>query len=282
MRDLFVIFISLIICFAGYSQSDNKANLSKEELLRIQLEETRLAAIEYINKYKYVAISEMLINGIPASIKLAQGLLETDNGRSVLVKNTNNHFGIKCHKGWNGKTYKYDDDSPQECFRIYETPFDSYRDHSVFLRTRPWYSFLFSINRYDYKAWSNGLKKAGYATNPQYAIGLIRRIEEFKLYEYDHYSSLPSDPNDLFATEEKIVEENNSIENIISENKILAEEKKPCPCENKIDYFNEYVVGNTTRKACLNNDVKYTLARKGDSYYRIAKDFKIELHDLYV
>jgi LysM repeat protein len=228
----------------------------------------------YIEKYKYIAISEMLIHGIPASITLAQGLMETEYGVSPLCTQANNHFGIKCYN-WKGKTFHYNDDLPNECFRKYDTPYDSYRDHSLFLRTRPWYSFLFELDRFDYKAWAKGLKRAGYATNPLYADGLIKRIEDYKLYEFDRYSSVPTDPNTLFPTlSNEIKEEQLAVEPEVQ----IVKEYLPCP---DIDYFNKTVVGVSNRKICINNKCKYTIVKKGDTFYRLSKDFNIPLKKLY-
>ena len=127
----------------------------------------------------------MYRSGVPASITLAQGLLESRYGLSELAVKGNNHFGIKCHNNWNGKKIYYDDDAKGECFRKYPSPEQSYRDHSDFLRYRDRYRFLFDYKTTDYKSWANGLKKAGYATDPSYASKLIRIIEDYRLYEYD-------------------------------------------------------------------------------------------------
>jgi LysM repeat protein len=140
---------------------------------------------DYIQTYKAAAIEEMQRAKIPASITLAQGLHESGNGKSVLAREAKNHFGIKCHKEWNGKTYTYDDDAKGECFRVYDDAFTSYRDHSDFLTSRTRYADLFTYPINDYKSWAYGLKAAGYATNPKYAEIIIRTIEENKLYEYD-------------------------------------------------------------------------------------------------
>lgn len=140
---------------------------------------------EFIHKYKHIAVREMERTGIPASITLAQGILESGCGTSELAVNANNHFGIKCHQDWVGATYRMDDDEKDECFRKYKSPEQSWVDHSEFLVNRPRYAGLFSIPTTDYKAWAKGLKAAGYATNPQYANKLIQIIEEEKLYKYD-------------------------------------------------------------------------------------------------
>lgn len=141
--------------------------------------------IDYVNKYKYIAIEDMMEFKIPASITLAQGVLESGSGRSELARMSNNHFGIKCHKGWTGKKVRYDDDKKRECFRKYPRPEDSFDDHSEFLTTRSRYASLFKLKPDNYKAWAKGLKKAGYATDRKYPSKLIRIIEDYELYAYD-------------------------------------------------------------------------------------------------
>lgn len=138
----------------------------------------------YINQYKDLAIEQMLRYRIPASITLAQGLFESAAGKSVLVLQGNNHFGIKCHN-WVGPTQYHDDDARGECFRVYQDARDSYEDHSKFLARQPRYARLFELNQHDYKGWARGLKQCGYATNPQYANKLIQIIELYKLFDYD-------------------------------------------------------------------------------------------------
>lgn len=159
----------------------------------------RFTREEYIETYRDIAIEEMRTNGIPASIKLAQGILESGFGNSELATRANNHFGIKCN-GWTGRSVLQDDDAKNECFRAYNDPVESFRDHSQFLRTRPWYAPLFELDPTDYKAWAHGLRRAGYATNPRYAQLLIRVIEENNLSQYDKMAmnmlaELPASPN---------------------------------------------------------------------------------------
>ncbi len=144
----------------------------------------RITKTEYISQYKDIAIAHMKKYGIPASITLAQGLLESGTGNSELARNAKNHFGIKCH-GWKGKKYYYDDDAKDECFRVYGSVEESYEDHALFLSKRGRYSFLFEYKSDDYKSWAKGLKKAGYATNPKYPALLIKLIEDNRLYEFD-------------------------------------------------------------------------------------------------
>lgn len=152
--------------------------------------------IDYIERYKKVAVSEMERSGIPASITLAQGILESSSGQSELATRAKNHFGIKCHKVWKGPTYYKEDDDLnskgeliKSCFRSYDSPLESYHDHSEFLMSRSRYAFLFDLEKKDYKGWAHGLKKAGYATNPQYGFKLIKVIEKYGLWKFDHLSS---------------------------------------------------------------------------------------------
>ncbi len=145
----------------------------------------RITKAEYINLYKGDAIKDMMKMGVPASITLAQGILESESGNSDLAREAKNHFGIKCHKGWTGDTFHKDDDARDECFRKYKTVLESYDDHGRFLRERPRYAFLFDYEISDYKKWAHGLKQAGYATNPRYPELLIKLIEEHNLDVYD-------------------------------------------------------------------------------------------------
>jgi hypothetical protein len=140
---------------------------------------------DYISMYKDAAIIEMKRSGVPASITLAQGILETESGNSELVLKSNNHFGIKCKKDWTGESVTHTDDAPNECFRKYASALESYQDHSEYLRTSPRYASLFELDKTDYKGWAFGLKRAGYATNPRYPQILISNIEKYNLLQYD-------------------------------------------------------------------------------------------------
>ncbi len=163
----------------------------------------RMTREEYIYEYKDLATSEMLRTGIPASIKLAQGLLESNNGNSTLARKGNNHFGIKCHGDWKGRRIRHEDDEKNECFRRYKSVYDSYVDHSDFLKYRSRYAFLFDLGITDYKSWAKGLKKAGYATNRKYADILIRIIEDNELHKYDLLALDEYDPEEDAALDEK-------------------------------------------------------------------------------
>lgn len=145
----------------------------------------KMSAQDYISTYKNEAVENMKLKKIPASITLAQGLLESGNGNSDLAVKANNHFGIKCHKEWKGATFHKDDDAPNECFRKYNTVLESYKDHADFLSSRDRYKSLFELHITDYKGWARGLKAAGYATSPTYADKLIEIIEKYELFKYD-------------------------------------------------------------------------------------------------
>jgi flagellum-specific peptidoglycan hydrolase FlgJ len=140
----------------------------------------------YIANFNEIAKENMKSHGVPASVTLAQGILESGAGKGKLALSANNHFGIKCHKEWTGDSVKHDDDAAQECFRKYEHPQESYKDHSLFLTSRPRYSSLFKLDKGDYQAWAKGLKAAGYATDVKYPDKLIGLIERFELYKFDN------------------------------------------------------------------------------------------------
>lgn len=146
---------------------------------------TTAMVLEYIERYKDIAKQDMLAYGIPASITLGQGILESGAGTGPLSAQANNHFGIKCHKEWTGPSIRYDDDAAQECFRKYDNPNDSFRDHSLFLTSRPRYAALFKLEKNDYIEWAKGLRAAGYATDKEYANKLIGLIERYQLQRYD-------------------------------------------------------------------------------------------------
>ena len=141
--------------------------------------------LAYIEQYSALAVMEMQRTGVPASITLAQGMLESGAGTSPLATKAHNHFGLKCHSDWKGEKFFYDDETPDECFRVYPTVEDSYRAHSDFLRGRERYKALFELDPTDYKGWARGLRRAGYATDPGYATKLINLIEDFQLYRFD-------------------------------------------------------------------------------------------------
>ena len=177
--------------------------------LPLSLLAQRITPEEYIQTYKDIAMREMREHKIPASITLAQGLLESGAGNSALAREAKNHFGIKCHKGWEGNTYTMDDDEKDECFRKYNDAEESFRDHSEFLRGRSRYAALFDLEITDYVGWAKGLKAAGYATNPKYAQLLIDRIELYDLAKYDKIAlGQMSDDNQLpdIAPEDELLE----------------------------------------------------------------------------
>ena len=215
---------------------------------------------QYVAMYKDLAIREMKRMGVPAAITLAQGILETESGNSDLVKKSNNHFGIKCKTNWTGASVSHDDDASGECFRLYKTAEDSYRDHSNFLRGSDRYSFLFKLDVKDYKGWAYGLKKAGYATNPAYPQILIKNIEQYNLQQY---TLLGADEVPKFDAgkyqddvEEKTVQE-----------KIAADEKAP-------DETSMLDVGD---KVITVNGSKCVYAKKGTSLLVVATKNNVAL-----
>ena len=163
-------------------KTDSEVSLVATSNIKTYAEEIQI----YVDNFKEIAQNNMKAHGIPASITLAQGILESGAGKGKLALSANNHFGIKCHKEWNGESVKHDDDAAQECFRKYEHPSESYRDHSLFLTSKPRYSSLFKLDKGDYESWAKGLKSAGYATDVKYPDKLIGLIERFELYKYDN------------------------------------------------------------------------------------------------
>lgn len=195
---------------------------------------------EYINRYKKIAVEEMKRSGIPASITMAQGMLESDCGNSSLAYKSNNHFGIKCHKNWEGKKVYHDDDKKNECFRKYPTPEDSYRDHTDFLMGAKRYDKLFDYKSNDYKNWAKGLKKAGYATSNIYAQQLIKIIEENELYKLDE--------GDL---------------------------TRPAFTRKKIDEDEDFTIDIKRRKVYERNRIKYIVVEEGDNIDKITKEMDL-------
>ncbi|UGS23101.1 glucosaminidase domain-containing protein [Flavobacterium channae] len=163
------------------TKTNSEVNLEATSNVKTYAEEIQ----SYVSNFKDIAMNNMRVHGIPASITLAQGILESGAGKGKLAMSANNHFGIKCHTGWTGESVKHDDDAAQECFRKYEHPSESYRDHSLFLTSRPRYSSLFKLDKGDYESWAKGLKAAGYATDVKYPDKLIGLIERFELFKYD-------------------------------------------------------------------------------------------------
>jgi LysM repeat protein len=225
----------IMLHLVAVAQSSN-SNQSFEKLTRA----------EYIEQYAPFAVKEMLISGVPASITLAQGILESGDGNSTLAQKANNHFGIKCHGMWEGKKYHMDDDSKGECFRVYENVFESYRDHSEFLSGRDRYADLFKLRITDYKGWAHGLKQAGYATNPKYPDLLIKIIEENELDKYDRMKEPPK------GTES-------------SKGKLSKGSK------NNSDDPKEAYVSTSQRQMYLRNEVRYVRVEEGDTYEKLER-----------
>ena len=228
-------------------------------LLPLSLLAQRITPEEYIQTYKDIAMQEMRDHKIPASITLAQGLLESGAGNSALAREAKNHFGIKCHKGWTGKTYHMDDDEKDECFRKYKNAEESFRDHSEFLCGRTRYAALFDLEITDYKGWARGLKAAGYATNPKYAQLLIDRIELYDLTKYDKIALGQ-------------MTDDNQLPEIEPEDELLELDFSP---ENRSAYE---LVDMTADKRFIyeNNGVRFVYAKEGETPEQLAKDFNIK------
>lgn len=230
MRHSVSIAFLLFICVFNNAQS-----------VFAQPAERRITRTEYIEKFKDAAIREMHLYGVPASITLAQGILESGDGNSPLAMYAKNHFGIKCHSDWNGETFIMDDDEKNECFRKYDEVEESFKDHSEFLANRSRYADLFALKVTDYKGWANGLKKAGYATNPKYAKILIDLIEQHELHKYDHYAKVPPRKANKTKTSTS-----------------LASTKK-------------------SRLVKLHNNIKYVVVKDGDDAQSIAHEFNMNV-----
>ena len=209
---------------------------------------------EYIAMYKNDAINDMKKMGVPASITMAQALLESNDGNSNLARLANNHFGIKC-SDWKGPSYIQDDDTKDECFRKYNNVLESYDDHSNFLKTRPRYAALFELDIKDYKAWAKGLKKAGYATDPTYADRLIKIIEENQLYLLDNDTGGPA-----YASNDPVP---------------LLDEKQNSNYSSISVPSVEVVEAFETRQVKQNNGINYILARDGDTFQKLAHEFEL-------
>ena len=220
-------------------------------LLCSSLSAQKLSTEDYIRQYKEWAIENMQLKKVPASITLAQGILESSSGNSSLATKANNHFGIKCH-GWPGGTYYMDDDAPNECFRKYASVLDSYNDHADFLSGKERYSGLFKLDIMDYKGWAQGLKDAGYATNPKYASLLIDLIEKYKLYDYDQQAMDPAYVNN----------KNNN--------------NNPNNNSNNNNNSNTNNTGSVKSKIIFVNGLKAVKVQKGQTKDQVAVEFELK------
>ena len=278
----------------------------------------RMTRQEYIDKYKDAAIQYMKTHGIPASITLAQGCLESADGNSDLAVKANNHFGIKCHNDWKGPTYyKKGDDPGKSCYRKYRNASESFKDHSDFLRYGQRYAFLFDLEITDYKGWSHGLKKAGYATDPKYAQKLIKIIEDYRLYSFDRELSakaeenrniLPPSPNEIMKVMElnpartsllykysrnRTIYQRNGVPYILAGDmdtyESLAEEYNLFTKEllryndlkNPVDLVPGTGVYLQRKKAKAQKHMEIHIAVDGDTYYDIAQKYGVRMKKLF-
>jgi LysM repeat protein len=225
----------------------------------VQVSGSEPSAEDYIYKFKDLAVYEMKRTGIPASITMAQGMIESDYGRSRLAREANNHFGIKCHDDWTGRTMYKNDDRRNECFRRYSKPEESFYDHSDFLRSGSRYSFLFDIEPSDYKSWARGLKKAGYATNSDYANMLIRKIEEYNLMNLDKIYDLAKLPGRSTIVVNPVVAPPDTISTL-----------KPAPVSNA-----SIAVAARVPRIMENNRILYIIVKDGDTREKIENEFQL-------
>ncbi|MGN1210481.1 MAG: glucosaminidase domain-containing protein [Candidatus Cryptobacteroides sp.] len=216
------------------------------------------ASEAYIRKWAPMAVNEMRRSGVPASITLAQGLVESNAGRSALAVKGNNHFGIKCHNTWKGAKIHFDDDAKGECFRKYPRAEDSFRDHSDFLRYRDRYKFLFDLKPTDYRGWAYGLKKAGYATDPTYPAKLISVIERYGLSKYDTRKGRKDKAEDVPQSP------------TVLEQPVLVEDSMGYP---------EFSF-SLSRKMFSQNGVPFIYAAEGDTYAMLAKRYNLFVREL--
>jgi hypothetical protein len=229
-----IIYLSLLLCCTTLT-------------LKAQLTTTAINTLNYIATHKQMAINQMLMYKIPASITIAQGIIETKAGNSELAVQANNHFGIKCKRDWAGNTYTYTDDAPNECFRAYDNAEESYNDHSQFLTSRAWYNPLFELHITDYEAWAFGLKTAGYATDKEYANKLIHIIETYELNQYDVLPTLMAKNISVPST---------------------------TPSAPYYRFVQDHIL-------YYKNNSPFIIVNRFDTYYRIAKAYNLKLEQLY-
>ena len=242
----------------------------------------------YIAKYSEMAVDQMKKYGIPASITLAQGLLESDAGRSTLATKCNNHFGIKCHSDWTGRKMYHDDDAKQECFRCYNNAEDSYRDHSLFLVNGARYQSLFKLGTTDYKGWAKGLKAAGYATSPTYATKLIELIERYGLDMYDGRNGVRLKPGQvphqpLLVNGQRCVRlrEGESLKDIAREygmqlsllRRFNESDRKFAPPAGSLVFLER-------KKSRADKEHRTYVVKKGDSLWSISQEFGVRMKPL--
>ena len=260
MKKTILLLGIVIFAFASCKSrkfSRNNKQIEKEANKQIP-NFTAYTTLAYVEAFKGVAIEEMNAYGIPASITLAQGIIESGSGNSALAKYANNHFGIKCTSDWTGKAYYKDDDQNNDCFRVYKDAKESFKDHSTFLK-RKRYSFLFELDKNDYKNWALGLKTAGYATNPKYPELLINVIEKYSLFQYDQSET--------------------EREKINREDRVFTEINANIPLENK--KFTPVTVAPKDPPGSTDAPKEtHYIVKQGDTLFKIAQLYKLTVDEL--
>lgn len=276
------LIIFLFLCLTASAAASSDGQKSPQE--------------KYIEQFASLAVEEMYRSGVPASITLAQGLLESRYGLSDLAAKGNNHFGIKCHNNWQGGRMYHDDDKKGECFRKYDSPEQSYRDHSDFLRYRDRYKFLFDFKVTDYKAWAHGLKKAGYATDPAYPSKLIKLIEDYRLHEYDSKpltfaeadnksdkkpdkkSEKKSEKKPENKSKKKPKDKEKSTEEVIA---TIPEPPLQIEAPKRLTEDQSHVFRfNVSRDVYIRNGVPYILSVEGDTYESLASSNNLFVREI--
>lgn len=257
-KTLFLLLLAISVLSACKSRQYSRNNKQIEKQANKDNPNfTNYTTLAYIDAFKAVAIAEMNAYGIPASVTLAQGISESGSGNSSLAKYANNHFGIKCTSDWKGKAYYKDDDKSDDCFRVYKDARESYRDHSEFLK-RKRYSFLFELDKNDYKNWAYGLRTAGYATDPKYGDKLIALIEKYQLYQYDQ----PETEREKIAREDRVFADINA--------NIPVEQKKFTP----VNVAPKDPPTNASEKT------DYYVVKPGDTLFKVAQLYKLTVDEL--
>ncbi len=239
------------------------------------------AVTDYINQYRALAIEEMQRTGVPASIKLAQGILETEAGKSDLVIRSNNHFGIKCKTSWTGEKVYHDDDARQECFRKYSSAEDSWFDHSNYLKNTPRYASLFKLDPTDYKGWAYGLKSAGYATNPKYPQILIKYIEQYNLNDYSLIAMGRKPANvDMASMKTPVKTDTKSSGSPFLENISVQSNPSNSQVETVVPVKAEQSVVTYPENEFKINNTRVIYARSGTSLLTIAQRYNVRFNHL--
>jgi len=284
------------------SEKNTDLSESKKVVTNTSLKKSQ-TTVEYIDNFSAIAVAQMREHKIPASITIAQGILESNSGNSGLTKKSNNHFGIKCHKNWNGGRTYYDDDAKGECFRVYKDPKNSYNDHSRFLTDRKRYANLFKLDQADYIGWANGLSKAGYATDKRYPQKLINIIRKYELYKYDEIvlgkktniqnynidSYIVIKGDGLYSISKKFnisIDELKALNNLNNDTIFVGQKLRVKPIDNNVATAVVAIKKDTVPNLKPIDSIKpkkdiatlnYHIVQSGETLYQIAYEYELEI-----